>query len=141
MQSVFFRSQECTKGPTKSLERDWKRRVRLGRDFLLPHTYTAVQVAQARNMSIGITEQHSKYKDSYVEKTYRFSNLRKWEDFNKKQLTLPKMCLTSLQCGPRADLWPFYGFLCERFSLYKKTVHVKTHKTAMNRPVDHTGET
>ena len=20
-------------------------------------------------------------------------------------------------CSPRADLWPFYGFLCERFSL------------------------
>ena len=28
------------------------------------------------------------------------------------------MCVTSLLCGPRADLWPFYGFLCERFSLY-----------------------
>ena len=30
----------------------------------------------------------------------------------KKQLTLLKMCVTSLLCGPRADLWPFYGFLC-----------------------------
>ena len=29
----------------------------------------------------------------------------------KKQLTLLKMCVTSLLCGPRADLWPFYGFL------------------------------
>ena len=28
------------------------------------------------------------------------------------------MCVTSLLCGPRADLWPFYGFLCKRFSLY-----------------------
>ena len=28
----------------------------------------------------------------------------------KKQLTLLKMCVTSLLCGPRADLWPFYGF-------------------------------
>ena len=36
----------------------------------------------------------------------------------KKQLTLHKMCVTSLLCGPRADLWPFYGFLCKRFSLY-----------------------
>ena len=36
----------------------------------------------------------------------------------KKQLTL--MCVTSLLCGPRADLWPFYGFLCKRFSLYIK---------------------
>ena len=38
---------------------------------------------------------------------------------------------TSLLCGPRADLWPFYGFLCKRFSLYK-TVYIKTHKTAIN---------
>ena len=36
---------------------------------------------------------------------------------NKKQLTLLKMCVTSLLCGPRADLWPFYGLLCKRFSL------------------------
>ena len=35
----------------------------------------------------------------------------------KKQLTLLKMCMTRLLCGPRADLWPFYGFLCKRFSL------------------------
>ena len=46
-----------------------------------------------------------------------------------KQLTLRKMCVTSLLCGPRADLWPFYGFLCKRFSLYIKAnlyiVHCK----------------
>ena len=24
----------------------------------------------------------------------------------------------SLLCGPRADLWPFYGFFSKRFSLY-----------------------
>ena len=30
------------------------------------------------------------------------------------------MCVPSLLCGPRADLWPFYGFLCKRFSLYIK---------------------
>ena len=36
----------------------------------------------------------------------------------KKQLTLVKMCVTSLLCGPWADLWQFYGFLCKRFSLY-----------------------
>ena len=30
------------------------------------------------------------------------------------------MCVTSLLRGPRADLWPFYGFLCKRFSLYIK---------------------
>ena len=33
----------------------------------------------------------------------------------KKQLTLLKMCVTSLLCGPQADLWPFYGFLCFYF--------------------------
>ena len=58
----------------------------------------------------------------------------------KKQLTLLKMCVTSLLCGPWADLWPFYGFLCKRLSLYIK-VYLKTHKTAINQPVDHTGET
>ena len=36
----------------------------------------------------------------------------------KKQLTLLKMCFTSLLCSPRADLWPFYGLLCKRFALY-----------------------
>ena len=41
---------------------------------------------------------------------------------------------------PRADLWPFYGFLCKPL-LREKTVNIKTHKTAINRPVDHTGET
>ena len=40
--------------------------------------------------------------------------------FQLKKLTLLKMCLTSLLSGPRADLWPFYGFLCKRFSLYTK---------------------
>ena len=40
---------------------------------------------------------------------------------NKKQLIPYLKCVnTSLLCGPRADLWPFYGFLCERFSLYIK---------------------
>ena len=38
----------------------------------------------------------------------------------KKQFNLLKMCVTSLLCGPRANLWPFYGFLCKRFSLYIK---------------------
>ena len=41
----------------------------------------------------------------------------------KKQLTLLKMCVTSPLCGPRADLWPFYGFLCKRFSFYIKVYH------------------
>ena len=32
--------------------------------------------------------------------------------------------------------------ICEGLSLCReKTVYIKTHKTAINRPVDHTGET
>ena len=48
----------------------------------------------------------------------------------------------SLLCGPWADLWPFYGLYCERFSsLYReKTVYSTTHLAAINRPMDHTGE-
>ena len=40
----------------------------------------------------------------------------------KKQLTLFKMCVTSLLSGPRADLWPFYGFLCKRFEPHRRDV-------------------
>ena len=29
----------------------------------------------------------------------------------KKQLNLLKMCVTSLLCGPRANLWPFYLYI------------------------------
>ena len=59
---------------------------------------------------------------------YRFCNLRKWKDFNKKQLnTLLKMCVTSLLCGPRADLWPFYGFLCKRVWPVGRTEVSKFH--------------
>ena len=46
----------------------------------------------------------------------------------KKQLTLLKMCVTSLLCGPRADVWPFYGFLCKRFSLYIKVYLWLNHR-------------
>ena len=40
----------------------------------------------------------------------------------KKQLTLFKMCVTSLLCGPRAELWPFYEFLCKRFGPHRRDV-------------------
>ena len=30
------------------------------------------------------------------------------------------MCVASLLCAPWADLWPFYGLYCKRFSLYIK---------------------
>ena len=36
----------------------------------------------------------------------------------KKQLTLHKMCVTFLLCGPWADQWSFYGLYCKRFSLF-----------------------
>ena len=50
------------------------------------------QVAQARNISVG-ERRHC-------------------------CVTLYKMCVTSLLCSPWADLWPFYGLYCKRFSLY-----------------------
>ena len=46
----------------------------------------------------------------------------------KKQLTLLKMCVMSLLCGPWADLWLIYGVLCKRGfpSAYReKTVYIK----------------
>ena len=49
------------------------------------------------------------------EQTYRFRDLRKG-----LQVTLHKMCVTSLLCGPWADLWPFYRLYCKQFSLYLK---------------------
>jgi len=58
----------------------------------------------------------------YGKKTCRFRNLRKRQDFNKKQLTLHKMCVTSLLGVPWADLWPFYGLYSKRFSLYIKVL-------------------
>ena len=33
----------------------------------------------------------------------------------KRPVNLHKMCVTSLLCGPWADLWPFYGLYCKRF--------------------------
>ena len=42
------------------------------------------------------------------------------------------MCVTSLLCGPRADLLPFYGFLCKRFSLYIKVYKGWIFKTVLS---------
>ena len=50
---------------------------------------------------------------------------RKRNDFNKKQLTLLKVSVTSLLCGPRADLRPFYGFLCNRGVIWVKNCRSK----------------
>ena len=40
-----------------------------------------------------------------------FCNLRKWKDFNKKQLTLDNICVTPLLCGPWAAMGRFMAFL------------------------------
>ena len=43
-------------------------------------------------------------------KTYRFCNLRKWKDFDKKQFTFLKMCVMSLLVhGPIYN--GFMGFM------------------------------
>ena len=43
----------------------------------------------------------------------------------KKLLTLLKLCVTSLLCGPRADLWPFYVFYVNGF-LSKPLYYIET---------------
>ena len=69
-------------------------------------------------------------------KTYCFCNLRKWKDFNKKQLTLLKMCVTSLLCSPWADLWPFFGCLGKWFSLYINVFsHTNLYISNVTRPM------
>ena len=97
---------------------------------------TKTQVAQARNISIGEHRRASALlrniqniricmgKKPIVSVTYENERIS-----IKKQLTLLKMCVTSLLCGPRADLWPFYGFLCKRFSLYIKVTFIYTGET------------
>ena len=100
----------CSKlSAMKTHPKDGGHRLHIAHGAKRNTTFSSPQVAQARNMSIG-EHRHSKYKDLYWNKTYRFCNLRKWKDFNKKQFTFLKMCVSSLLCGPRADLWPFYGF-------------------------------
>ena len=68
------------------------------------------QVAQARNMSIGRASALLRNIQVW-EKTYRFCNLRKWKDFNKKN-NLPYLkFVLRLSCvvhGPiYAVLWVF----------------------------------
>ena len=86
-------------------------------------------MAQARTISIGTVAQHSKHNDSYGKKTYRFCNLPKWKNFNRKQLTLLQMCVTSLLCGPQADLWQFHCVLCKRFSLPYESLYFECYAT------------
>ena len=41
-------------------------------------------------------------------KTYRFVTYENERIAIKNRVTLLKMCVTYLLCGPRADLWPVY---------------------------------
>ena len=72
-----------------------------------------------------------------MEKTYRFCNLRKWKDFNKKKNSLPYLkCLLHLSCVVQGPIYGrFMGFYVNGF------LSIKTHKTAIYQPADHTGET
>ena len=72
------------------------------------------------------------------EKTYLSCNLRKWKDFNKKNSLRYSKCVLRLSCVVQGPIYGrFIGFMRTVFSLYKH----KTHKTPINRPLDHTGET
>ena len=53
-------------------------------------------------------------KKPFVSVTYENERI----SIKKRPVTLHKMCVMSLLCGPWADLWPFYGLYCKRFSLY-----------------------
>ena len=52
-------------------------------------------------------------------------------------------CVLRLSCVVHGPIYGrFMGFYVNGKPLYReKTVYIKTHKTAINRPVDHTGET
>ena len=80
------------------------------------------KIAQARNLRASASNRHCcrnirNIRICMGKKPYCFCNLWKWKDFNKRELSLHKMRATSLLCGPRADLRPFYGLYCKRFSL------------------------
>ena len=56
------------------------------------------------------------------------------------------MCVTSLPCGPRADLWPFYRFLCKRFFLrnnddVRRCSYFELGLPVVSRTSFHAGET
>ena len=53
-------------------------------------------------------------KKPFVSVTYENERI----SIKKRPVTLHKMCVMSLLCGPWADLWPFYELYCKRFSLY-----------------------
>ena len=58
-------------------------------------------------------------KKPIVSVTYENAGISIKNNLPYLKCVLPAVVM-SLQCGPRADLWPFYGSLCKRFSLYIK---------------------
>ena len=66
-------------------------------------------------MSIGIVAYHSKYKDLYGEKKLIVPVTYENERISIKNSLTYLKCVTSLLCGPRADLWPFMGFYVKGF--------------------------
>ena len=42
----------------------------------------------------------------------------------KNQLILNNVCVPSLLCGPRADLWPFGGLFCKLYYKESKPVPI-----------------
>ena len=76
---------------------------------------------------MGIGEhRHSKYKDLYGKKTYRFRNLRKWKDFNKKKNSSPYLkCVLRLSCVVHGPIYGrFLGFYVNGFLSIKRFTSV-----------------
>ena len=40
-------------------------------------------------------------------------------------------CVLRLLCGPQADLWPFHGVLCKRFSLPHESLYFECYATML----------
>ena len=103
-------------------------------------SYTTTKNAIGRSTELGLFGQHIYVRccDSTV--YCRFKVYKGLYGISPREMFPAARSVTSLLCGSFADLWPFYGFLC--LPLYReKTFYIKTHKTAINRPVYHTGET
>ena len=75
---------------------------------------TFIEIAQVRPSS-KYEHRHSKYKDLYGKRTYRFCNLRKWKDFSKNSLSYLK-CVLRLSCVVHGPIYGrFMGFYVNGF--------------------------
>ena len=86
------------------------------------HRRTSTWLHNTRNIRICMEQKKKKKKKPIVSVTYENQRISIKKKIKKKikQLTLHKMCVTSLLCGLWADLWPFYWLYCKRFSLQIK---------------------